>query len=176
MNDPTRVALLATSLLFSALAVGQEAPCSAYMMDVENERHLFMESPAPVDAAAQAEAAPVIEPGTLYAVKLRTQDKVRYLALPSRKPEATRPGGMLRLAIAETGRYRLSVDANFWIDVVFEGKALEALDFRSDRECTGPRKIVTFNLPAGAELVVQLIDAGVQSVRLAVTPVPPEIW
>jgi hypothetical protein len=108
---------------------------------------------------------------------LHEQTQVRFAApRASKAPDPARIGGMLRFSVSEPGKYRVSIDANFWVDVARDGKALETLDFRSVRECPGPRKIVTYNLPVGAELLVQLIDATSPRVRLTVTPVPPEIW
>lgn len=165
-----------STLLLGGLARADET-CSAYMMDVASELELFHEPAAEVQAGREAQGAPQIEPGKLYRVALRTQKEVRFVDSPGRRPEdPARPGGIVQFTVPEAGRYRVSVDANFWIDVMLEGVALKSLDFRSDRECAGPRKIVTFQLPAGAELAVQLIDATAPSVRLAVTPVPEGPW
>jgi hypothetical protein len=147
------------------------------MLDVNNEVDLFQGAPAPIQAGRDAATAPVIEPGKLYEVSLHGQPQVRFAAPRENKaPDPARIGGMLRFSVSEPGKYRVSIDANFWVDVARDGKALETLDFRSVRECPGPRKIVTYNLPVGAELLVQLIDATSPRVRLTVTPVPPEIW
>src|SRR5690606_23963284 len=104
------------------------------------------------------------------------QKDVQYVAPPKRDPDPAEYGGMLRIVVPEGGRYRVSVDAPAWVDAVFSGMALETADFRSDRECGGPTKIVTFHVPAGAELVLQFIDVDRPSLRLAVTPAPQEIW
>jgi hypothetical protein len=176
MKPPRRLAalILATA---AATATAADDPCGNFLMEVDSEVHLFQDVAAPAAAGRDAATAPMIEPGKLYAVKLHSQQQVRFAAPRENKPaDPARTGGMLKFTVTEPGGYRVSVDANFWVDVALDGKALPTLDFRGVRECPGPRKIVTYNLPVGAELLVQLIDATVTSVRLAITPVPPKIW
>lgn len=171
----TACLVLCSAFLLGGIARADET-CSAYMMNVSGELELFKDISIPVEAGRDVQGAPGIEPGKLYLTKLQVQKDVRFLASPGRRPEdPARSGGFVKFTVAQAGKYRVSIDANFWIDVMLEGVALASVDFRSDRECAGPRKIVTFQLPAGAELAVQLIDATAQSVRLAVTPVP-EDW
>jgi hypothetical protein len=176
MKALTRLAALGMAAAASAVAAAAD-PCSTFMMEVDHEVDLFQAAPAPVAAGREAASAPLIEPGKLYEVSLHEQAQVRFAApRASKAPDPARIGGMLRFSVSEPGKYRVSIDANFWVDVARDGKALETLDFRSVRECPGPRKIVTYNLPVGAELLVQLIDATSPRVRLTVTPVPPGIW
>lgn len=174
---------LLAGLATLALAAASGAPihaaeaCNAYMMDVDNELRLFNEAPDPLDAGRDAASAPAIEPDRLYAVKLQSQQQVRYVAPPGRKPiDPAKTGGLLRFSVAEAGSWRIAVDASFWIDVLHDGKALTSTDSRGDHECAGPQKIVTFDLPAGVELIVQLADVGVGSVRLTLTAAPPKVW
>lgn len=179
LRNATVATLAVASLLLlpSMPARGAEPRCSAYMMDVSSELELFAGPSVEVAAGKVAQGAPEIEVGKLYAVKLVPQAGVTYPSPPSAKPiDRALPGGLLRFTVQETGRYRVSADANFWIDVLFEGKPLEATDFRSDRECAGPRKIVTFNLQQGAEMVLQLIDVRTPAIRLTVTPMPQAEW
>lgn len=171
----TTTLLLATLLAVPAFAQ-EPAPCSAFQTDVSAEVELFQRAPVTVDAAADAASSRVIEPGRLYEVRLQPQKQVHYVAQPERKPDPTQSGGMLRIQVPEGGDYRVSVDARSWLDAVFGGVALATDDFRSDRQCGGPTKMVTFNVPAGAELVLQFIDVDRSSLRLAVTPAPQQVW
>jgi len=171
-----RFSLLLTALLAAPAFAAEPTACSAFQMDVSSEVELFQGSPIPVNAGVEAASATQVEPGRLYEVRLQSQKQVQYVALPSRKPDPAESGGMLRIAITEGGSYRVSVNAPSWVDAVFAGVALETQDFRSDRECGGPTKIVTFNVPAGAELVLQFIDVDRSSLRLTVTPAPQKIW
>ncbi|MFO7324971.1 MAG: hypothetical protein DIU62_004555 [Pseudomonadota bacterium] len=172
----TRTALLLMLAAPAALA-GQPDACAAYQMDVSAEVDLFQEQALEVPAGDRAETAPQIEAGRLYQVKLRPQRGLTYpVTAARREPDAAQSGGMVRVFIAEAGRYRVSVDQPSWVDAIHEGRPLESLDFRSSRECSGPTKIVTFHVPAGAELLLQFIDVDRPSLRLAVTPVPPEVW
>lgn len=168
--------LLLATLLATAAFAQEPAPCSAFQTDVSAEVELFQRAPVTVDAAGDATSARMIEVGRLYEVRLQSQKQVRYVAQPERKPDPTQTGGMLRIMVPEGGDYRVSVDARSWVDAVFAGVALATDDFRSDRQCSGPTKMVTFNVPAGAELVLQFIDVDRPSLRLAVTAAPQKVW
>jgi hypothetical protein len=174
-----RMTNAALFLLLASPAVLAAEPdaCAAYEMDVSAEVALFQEQAVEVAAGDHEEAAAPLEAGKLYKVKLLPQRGLKYPVTASRRnPDAAQSGGMVRVFIAEAGRYRVSVDAPSWVDAIHEGQPLESLDFRSSRACNGPTKIVTFYVPAGAELLLQFIDVDRPSLRLAVTPVPPEVW
>lgn len=174
-----RSALLLAGLLpVAAIANDEAGRCSAYMMDVSAELELFSHAASSVQAGGTVPAAPSLQTSTLYAVQLPLQEGVRYPATLARRPiEPQKHGGMVRLKFTEAGQYRVAIDANVWIDAVHEGVPLESVDFRSDRECKGgPTKIVTFAVPAEAEVVVQFIDVDRTAVRLVVTPAPQAVW
>lgn len=171
------LAVSGSEVVPSAAAAEAGAHCVAYAMDVDAEVELFQRPPARLNASGAADAAPVIASGTLYDVTLASQADVRYPAPPAkRKPDPARTGGLVALVVPETGRYRVAVNAPVWIDAVVGDTPLEALDFRSDRTCAGPTKIVTFQLPAGARVLLQFIDVDRAALRLAVTPVPQPVW
>lgn len=170
-----RTTLLLTALLASPVFAAEPA-CSRFQMDVGKEIELFQAPPVAVDAATDENSAIRIEGSRLYEVRLQPQKQVNYVSTDSRKPDPAQSGGMLRIVIAEGGPYRVSVDAPSWVDAVYGGVPLKTDDFRSDRECGGPTKIVTFHVPAGAELLLQFIDVDRPSLRLAVTPAPQQIW
>lgn len=171
------LATTASCIALASTPARADASCSAYMMDVTAELQLFREAPDPVVAGRNAADAPQVEPGRLYVARLPAQKDVHFGATLARNPvDAARPGGLLKLSIDQPGKYRIAIDANFWIDALVDGVPVESLDFRSDRECAGPRKIVTFDLAAGGQILVQLIDATASQVRLTVTPVPEEVW
>lgn len=169
--------LMIAALLPASAAFAADIPsCKAYQMDVDAEVELFQSEAISVKASADAAAASEVRVGQLFEVRLASQKETRFTVLPRREIDPAQYGGMLRVHIAEGGRYRVSVDAPSWVDAVFDGKSLETLDFRSNRECAGPTKIVTFNVPAGADLLLQVIDVDRPSVRLTVTPVPLAVW
>jgi hypothetical protein len=174
-----RLALAATATFIALAGVPAHADnlCSAFMMDVDAELQLFREAPDPLAAGRDSHDAPQLVPNRLYLAKLPAQKDVHFGATLARNPvDPARPGGLMKLTIDQPGRYRIAIDANFWIDALVDGVPVEALDFRSDRECSGPRKIVTFDFPAGSEILVQLVDATVEQLRITVTPAPDEVW
>ncbi len=168
--------LLITALLATPALAAEPSSCAAFQMDVATEVELFQGSPLAVRAAGDATMAAAIEPGRLYQVELQPQSQVEYVAAPKRAPDPRESGGMLRVRVPEGGAWRVAVNAPAWVDAVFARQPLQTEDFRSDRECKGPTKIVTFNVPAGAELVLQFVDVDRPTLRLAMTPAPAKIW
>ena len=77
--------------------------------------------------------------------------------------------GIVRLAITHAGRYRISLDEPFWVDVVTGSQMLNSQDFQGVPGCNAPHKIVEFDLPAGNELWLQISGAISATLRLSVT-------
>jgi hypothetical protein len=80
--------------------------------------------------------------------------------------------GLVHLRVATTGPYRISLDQGFWVDIVSHQKLVESTDFTGAHDCSAPRKIVQYNLPAGEDLVLQLSGAAKDRVRVALTAAP----
>ncbi len=146
--------------------------CSNFKWEVSREVRLFAAPGTVLAAGTTGGEAPAITPGQLYALTLQPQEKVKFAVPPTKRMLADGAfGGMLKLKVGAAGAYRIAIDAGFWLDVVHEGKPLASVDFNGSAECTGPRKIVVYELPAGAELTVQLAQANAAAARLSVTPV-----
>jgi hypothetical protein len=175
MNTTIRTAIQAsciTALLLHGASAFAADACSEYKWDVASEVRLYASKPTELGVAATLDKAPSINIGTLYALALQPQDTVQYPVAPSKKmlPDGSH-GGLMKFKVARTGAYRIALDAGYWIDVVHAGKSLPALDFNGQRQCNGPRKIVVYELPAGAELTLQIAQSSDKTARLTVTPV-----
>jgi hypothetical protein len=162
---------VATLALLAGSAQAADA-CSTYKWDVTREVQLYHTSPTAVAAGTELTAAPSISAGKLYALTLQPQEKVRYPTSPSKKMLADGAfGGMLALKVDRAGQYRVAIDSGYWLDIVHEGKQLATVDFNGSAGCDGPRKIVVYELPADAQLTVQIAAAATSQARLTVTPV-----
>ena len=167
----TRLAWLTAGLLLATGAFAAD-PCSAYKWDVSREVQLYTTSPLEATTSAASADAPTIEAGKLYALTLLPQESVHYPTPPSKRMLADGAfGGLLKFTVPSAGPHRIAIDSSFWLDVVHEGKALPAMDFNGNRECNGPRKIVVYDLPAGAELTLQIAAASTAAARLTITSV-----
>lgn len=173
MHTTIRTGCLAALLLCAPVAFAADA-CSQYKWNVSSEVKLFATSPTALEAAATLDKAPTINTGTLYALTLQPQEAVTYPVEPSKKmlPDGSF-GGLMKFKVARAGAYRIALDAGFWIDVVHAGKSLPTLDFNGQRACEGPRKIVVYELPAGAELILEVAQATENKARLTITPAAP---
>jgi hypothetical protein len=136
---------------------------------VSHELELFAGAPAASTAGKDAASAPVIAPERLYELTLTPQNQVTFPLAPGKK--ALTDGafaGVAQVRITTPGRYRVSLDGPFWIDVVANGKLLATTNFTGNHQCKSLRKLVEFELPAG-QVLLQLSGAGQERVRVALT-------
>lgn len=146
--------------------------CSEFKWDASAERALFVGEAKALAAGGSVESAPLIETGQLYRLALKAQSGIAFAAPPSKKMLADgASAGLVRFRTGAAGAYRISVDRGFWIDVVAAGEPLPSSDFSGAPGCGAPRKIVLYQLPANAELLLQLSAAPDAQVKVAVTAV-----
>jgi hypothetical protein len=162
-------------LILSATTVAAAAddPCTASKWDVTQEHALFTKPPESVAAGHDIASAPVMKSQQLYELTLSPQDGVKFILPPAKKglPDGAF-AGLVHLQVPAAGAYRVSLDQGFWIDVIGNQKLIESTDFTGVSGCNAPRKLVLFNLPAGADLVLQLSGAAKDHVRVTLTPAP----
>lgn len=166
------LASVAAALAMISPAWTAEGAACTFKWDVSREVALFATDPRSVAAAVSPDTAPAIVAGRLYLVELKPQEGVHYAIPSSKKMLADGAfGGTLRLKVPKAGHYRVSIDSGFWLDIAFQGKALPAVDFNGSQTCNGPRKIVVYDLPADADLLLQMGNATAATVKLAVTAI-----
>lgn len=167
------VALCALAAAVPSLPVQAADPCDGFHWNVAHERTLFATPPTPVTAATAAGTVPTLEVDRLYDIALTPQDKVSFVMAPAKKALADGAyAGLVKLHIPVAGKYRVSMSEGFWIDVIADGKFAPTDDFTGSRECSAPRKIVQYPLPAGNDLVLQFSNATSPSVKVTVTATP----
>ena len=79
-------------------------------------------------------------------------------------------GGLARFTVPATGRYRVTVHAPMWIDLVRPGAALRSTAFAERRDCPIYHKSVEFELQAKESLTLQLSGAMSASAHVTITP------
>lgn len=124
----------------------QADPCLAYEQDVaEDLRLLGMGSTtATVAAASTAAAVPKLAPGQATMLALAPQSAVRWLQPPERPMiDDGSYGGLAAVALARPGRYRLSLSAHAWVDLLDEsGGTVTSAAFAGRSECRSLNKLV----------------------------------
>ncbi|MET0226113.1 MAG: hypothetical protein ABW187_06725 [Dokdonella sp.] len=161
-----------TALLLFRQAHADDA-CSAFKWDMKHEHTLFMHEGHTATVGKDDKSAPMLDMDRLYLITLAPQKTVKFAAPPSKKaPAASGSAGLVHFRIAKAGQYRVSADVPLWIDLVADGKAIAPVDFSSAHECTAPRKVVLYDLPASQALTVQLSGSSEAQAHITLTPVP----
>lgn len=167
----TRAPVLLFALALAAVARADD-PCDGFAWDVRVERALFAREAQPATAAPAAALAPELAVATPYALLLVPQEQVQFAVTPGKKTvPAGAHGGLVTTRVSRAGRFRISLDAPAWIDVVAAGQTLRSQAFQGRAGCSAPHKVVEFELPAG-QVLIQVSAAGPDRVRLTVTEAP----
>jgi hypothetical protein len=130
-------------------------------------------APAPLTAATRPEDAGKAEIKVGEAVKaalVHTPD-VNYAARPTKPGGSVAFGGLLHLAVAEPGTYRVAIGNASWIDVVKGGEKVESIHHGGGPACSGIRKMVDYPLQQG-DYVVQLSAGGDAQTGVLVVKLP----
>jgi len=164
--------LFAGVICLSAPALSA-ADCMDFKWDVSKERALFAGPAAALQGGTDTRSAPVIVPNRLYQLQLVPQSRVRFAAAPGKKsPAGGDYAGLAKLKIAQSGSYRIAIDAQFWIDVVSNRSLQAATDFQGQHGCGAPQKIVVFDFVATQPLILQFSSATTDRIRVTITPAP----
>jgi hypothetical protein len=155
-------------------AVWAADPCDGFTWNVAQERALFAAPPHAQAAASDAGHAPAVATERLYELTLVAQDQVHFAVPPGRSDlHKDAYGGLVRFRVPADGVYRVSLDQPVWVDAVADGKLLQSKDFRGQRGCNAPHKVVEFVLPGKQDLLLQFSNAASRQVRVSVTPSAP---
>jgi hypothetical protein len=173
MYRPRHLPLLILALCVVGPALGADG-CAGFNWNVQHERALFATSPSMLAAGRDLATAPVVTPDHLYEATLFSQDQITYAIAPVKTTVGGASGGLVRLAIAASGTYRISVDQSAWIDIADNGALLASKDHQGRPDCTAPHKIVEFELTTGAQLTLQFSGATGSKALFAITLAPTE--
>ncbi len=110
---------------------------------------------APGAAAADVAglSAAELKLGASRHAKLLPTPQVAYPLQPEKPGGTVSKGGLFSFNAPSAGTYYIAISAAAWIDVVRDGKPLEATRFGHGPDCSGIRKIVEFQLSPGAYLI-----------------------
>lgn len=130
-------------------------------------------APAALTAATRPEDAGKAEIKVGAAVKaaLVHTPEVTYAARPVKPGGSVAYGGLLQIAIAEPGTYRIALGNASWVDVVKGGDAIESIHHGGGPACSGIRKMVDYPLQPGAYFV-QLSAGGDAQIGVLVVKLP----
>ena len=126
---------------------------------------------APLTAAGSAAAAPALAIGPRSRVTLLPAAGVRFAIAPGHVPGAGTRGGLVALAVAAPGRYRIGLSGPAWIDVVRGAAAVPSVGHGHGDPCSPLRKLVDFDLVPGRYLI-QLADSAAPDLWVAVMRQP----
>jgi hypothetical protein len=168
-----RARFLALALLAVSVGTAQAGdPCAtAFSWDVGAERALFAGVATTLVAGTASASAPPVRDGQAYDIKLAGQPDVAFALPPARKGSDGAHAGLVITHVEKAARYRISLDAPAWIDVVVAGTPIPAADFQGGHRCSAPHKIVEFDLPVG-EIMIQLSAAAADTLRFSLTRSP----
>jgi len=130
--------------------------CESYDLDVRGDIELLERDATALTSGADAGAElPVIEVGKHYAAQLHPQSEVKFDVEPSRVmlDDGAYAGHMV-FSVPRSGRYRIALSDESWVDVLLDGDYLETEAFAGRVECKPLRKLVDYSLEAGPSYVL----------------------
>lgn len=115
-------------------------------------------------AGTQAFGAPSLILGKPVAASLTPADHVQFAAPPA-KGAKEGYGGLFTVALKQSARVGIALSGPAWIDIVQGATAVASVDHGHGPDCSGIRKIVWFDLPAGRH-IVQIAGAPRGDIRI----------
>lgn len=115
-------------------------------------------------AGAQAHGAPALILGKPVVAALTPAAQVQF-AVPPSKGAKEGHGGLFTLSLKQAARVGIALDGPAWVDVVTGAEAVASVEHGHGPACSGIRKIVWFDLPAGRRLV-QIAGSKAATVRV----------
>jgi hypothetical protein len=125
---------------------------------------------AAVAAATELGKAAVV-PGTAYDVSLAPTPAVTYPVVPTHPGATGSRGGLVRVAIATAGTYRVAIGAAAWLDMVQGTTTLPSVGHSHGPTCSGIRKMVDFALRPGS-YTLQIVGNAEATLPLLIVRLP----
>ena len=162
-----------TLLLASMTAQADDiaAACQEPGWDMSREILAFRVLGMAMEAGSEARAAPAIQIGRVYALRLKPQETVKFARTPQKfSQQQGAVAGLAQLAVSSSGKYRITSDAPLWIDIVAPSGTLQASEFNGWHQCGLFRKSLIYSFSAGQPLVLQLSGGSAPVVKVAIEP------
>jgi len=157
-----------TLLLASMTAQADDiaAACQEPGWDMSREILAFRDLGMAMEAGSEARAAPAIQIGRVYALRLKPQETVKFARTPQKfSQQQGAVAGLAQLAVSSSGKYRITSDAP-----LAPSGTLQASEFNGWHQCGLFRKSLVYSLSAGQPLVLQLSGGSAPVVKVAIEP------
>lgn len=167
------ITLLAAAVLFAAPPAAAEDKsdgCSRFLWPLETEMAWFAApDPIPLDSGDTVATPP---DHNAVSLKLRPAASTELPAKPTSTPkpeDAERFAGVVHFESIPEGHYQVALSDHGWVDVVQNGKALDATGHTGSPHCKKLRKSVRFEIAPGP-FAVQVYGARADTIRFAIRP------
>lgn len=148
-----------------------ESGCAGYVWNVSNELALYQQTATVATLSGTAAQAPQLSLNRLYRLQLQPQADVHFVHAPGKTMLTGGDyAGIASFEVPSAGVYRVAIDEPFWIDLVQDGHLARTVNFTGQPHCSGPRKIVKFQLNSKGRVYLQLSGNPKQSLRVTLTP------
>lgn len=175
MNRATRrlFATLTGSLALLAAVPAQAAPavgCEGFLWPLAEEiAQIKASDSVAVESGATLPAPPS---GKAVAITLKPAPEVKLPATPTSTPKPDddkKFAGAVNFSRIEKGHYQVTMSGPGWIDVVQNGRPLEATGHTGSADCEFIRKSVRFEVEDGA-IAVQVHGVPKASLKITIRP------
>lgn len=148
--------------------------CANYRTDLSREFGLWQRDAATIRAiSAGQNPSGVVSPDQRTTIELLPSPQVRFDVKPGEdrgKPDNF--SGSVTVAALPSGLWRVSASNGVWIDLVGGGALLASPTFEMQSKCATIFKTVTFAVPGGAALTLQLSGSPRPAADVMITRVP----
>lgn len=151
-------------------AASEPNACQQFVWPLETERSWFKAADSKDAETGETLATPPND--RAITVKLAPAESVALPAPPTGTPKSDhspRFAGVVNFKSIPEADYQIALSDNGWIDVVQNGKALEATGHTGAPDCADIRKSVRFEI-ASAPFAIQITGARAATVRIAIRP------
>jgi hypothetical protein len=115
-------------------------------------------------AGALAQGAPSLILGKPLAAELTPADHVQFAATPG-KGAKEGFGGLFSLSLKTAARVGVALSGPAWVDVVTGTSPVASVKHGHGPDCSGIRKIVWFDLPAGRH-IIQIAGSQARTIKV----------
>ena len=174
------VAALCASSCVSPVRAAAAAGCEAYTWDVQKELALLGKPPETIRANENVQqAAMPLQLDQPYRLLLQPQDTVGFVVPPGREARDAAPwGGIAYFHVQESGRYRIGLDTEHWIDLIDAGsrpidpaaaRVIPSVAHQEQDGCKPLHKLVAFELEGGKTYRMHFSGNQAEQVHVLVT-------
>ncbi len=145
---------------------GGQAACDHFAWSIAREKSWFAGQLPP---AHSGERVVKSDEGMLLALK--PSKRFHFFLAPERPPKPdSYSGNFVIFGVATPGLYQITLSAEAWIDVFENGARLRSVAHTGQKDCSGVRKSVRFELTPGAPITIQISNSAKDRIKVAIAP------